>query len=146
MASPMNAVGKALFTKLTGASSLTSLLSAGTAGVFENVAQQNEDVPYVVFNAQSPSTPLYAFGNAATVKIEDIIYQVKGITEGHSTAAGGTIADKINDALNGATLTVSGYTCFQVSRLQDIDYPEVVQGGKRFNHRGALYRVRAYSP
>ena len=145
MASPMNAVGKALFTKLTGASSLTSLLSAGTAGVFENVAQQNEDVPYVVFNAQSPSTPLYAFGNAATVKIEDIIYQVKGITEGHSAAPGGTIADKINDTLNGATLTVTGYTSLQISRIQDIDYPEVVQGGKRFNHRGALYRVRVFS-
>lgn len=144
MASPMNAVGKALFTKLAGASSLTALLAAGTAGVFENVAPQNEDVPYVVFNAQSPSTPLYAFGSA-TVKLEDAIYQVKGITEGHSAAAAGTIADKINDALNGATLTITGYTSLQIGRIQDIDYPEVVQGGKRFNHRGALYRVRAFS-
>ena len=143
MATSINPIGKALFTKLTGTSALTGLLAAGTAGVFEDVVSQNENPPYVVFNAQAPSTPLYAFGSA-TVKLEDVIYQVKAVAEGHSGAAAGTIADKIDDALNGATLTITGYTSVQIVRLQNISYPEIAAGGKRFNHRGALYRVRAY--
>ena len=143
MATSINPIGKALFTKLTGASALTSLLSAGTAGVFEDIAPQNEAPLYVVFNAQAPSTPTYAFGSA-TVKFEDAIYQVKAVGEGHSAAAAGTAADKIDDALNGATLTITGYTSVQGVRLQNIAYPEIAAGGKRFNHRGALYRVRAY--
>ena len=142
MATGMNALGVAIFTKLTGASALTALLTGGTAGVFESVAPEGEDPPYVVFNVQSPSTPAYTFG-AASVKYEDAIFQVKAITEAHSAASAGTIADKIDDALNGATLTITGYTQLLCARVQNIDYPELAAGGKRFNHRGGLYRVMA---
>lgn len=141
MATGANPIAAAIFTKLTGASALTTLLNAGTAGVFETLAPQNEDPPYVVFNAQSPSTPQYAFGTA--VKWEDAIYQVQAVTEGHTAAAAGTIADKIDDALNGATLTITGYTSMYVARVQTVDYPELAAGGKRFNHRGGLYRILA---
>ena len=141
MATGANPIAAAIYTNLTGASALTTLLNAGTAGVFETLAPEGEDPPYVVYNAQSPSTPVYAFGTA--VKWEDAIYQVQAVTEGHTAAAAGTIADKIDDALNGATLTITGYTAMYVARIQTVDYPELAAGGKRFNHRGGLYRILA---
>ena len=140
MTTSMNPVAVALFNKLTGSAALTALLSAGTASVFENEAPENADLPYVVFNAQSPSVPIQSYGG---VKFENAVYQVKGITQGPSAAAAGTIADKIDVALADQALTISGYTHHYCRRMQNIDYPERGPAGIRYNHRGGLYRVIA---
>ncbi len=138
MATSMNPVEKGIYTKLTGTSGLTTLLSAGSASVFANLAPEQADVPYVVFNAQAPSAPIQTMGG---VKFEDAVYQVKGVTSGSSGTAAGTIADQIDSALADQALTVTGYTHHYCRRRQNIDYVELGPGGIRFNHRGALYRV-----
>src|SRR3990167_2911145 len=138
MATSMNPVAVGLYNKLTGTSALTSLLAAGPVGVYEDVAPANADCPYVVFNAQSPSVPVYAHSG---VKFENAIYQVRGVTNTNSAASAGTIADAIDDALADASLTVSGYTHHYLRRVQNISFPEVGPGGTQYRHRGALYRV-----
>lgn len=139
MSTGQNPIAVGIYNKLTGAAALTALLANGTASVFEHNAPEGEDPPYVVFNAQSPSVPAYTFGGVA---FENTIYQVKGITESHSAAAAGTIADKIDDALTDQALTITGYTHLYCRREQDVDYTELA-AGKRFVHRGGLYRVIA---
>ncbi len=135
----MNPVAAAIYTKLTGATALTSLLTGGTASpsVYEILAPEGNDPPYVVFNAQSPSVPRYTLTGVA---FENTVYQVKGVTVDHSAAAAGTIAQQIDAALNDQTLTVTGYTHLLCRRIADIDYPELV-AGQRYQHRGGLYRV-----
>lgn len=135
----INAVATGLFTKLTGSTALTTLLTLGTAGVFQDLAPEGAVPPYVVFNAQSPSTPQHTFG---AVAFENTVYQVQGVTQGPSKAAGGTIADKIDLALHDQAVTVTGYTLLKCRRLQDVDYTEVVSG-VRYSHRGGLYRLWA---
>ena len=133
----VNATAVGLFNTLTGATALTGLLTLGTAGVFQDLAPEGAVPPYVVFNAQSPSVPQYTY---TAVAFENTIYQVKGVTQGPSKAAGGTIAHQIDAALNDAAVTVTGYTLLKCRRLQDVDFTEVVSG-VRFSHIGGLFRV-----
>ena len=133
----MNQLEVGLFTKLTGASGLTGLLAAGTAGVYAYLAPLNEDAAYVVFSKQA-STPRYTFGGVA---VEDLLYQVRGVAVGPTMAAAGTIAKQIDLALNDQALTVSGYSHLYLRRESDIQYVETDPGGQRWNHAGALYRI-----
>ena len=140
MSLDVNAMRSGIFDKLTGASALTTLLSAGTAGVFAYLAPENEDPPYVVFSPQSPPLPQRRLGGGS-VAWEDALWLVKAVAEGHSAAEAGTSSKQIDVALDLATLTVSGYTTMSCAREQAVSYPEF-EAGKRFNHEGALYRVR----
>ena len=135
----MNALDKAIYGKLAAASGLTGLLAAGTASVFQHLAPQGADPPYVVFNKVSRA-PMRVSGGGA-VAFDAAVYQVKGITVGESAAAGGTIADQIDLALDRAALSVAGYSTLSVFRDQDVDYPEPQPGGPVAYHRGALYRI-----
>lgn len=142
MAGFMNAVDTAIYSKLTAASGLTSLLSGGTASpsVYKDLAPEGTDPPYVVFQAQSPSVPRHTMGGVA---LENALYTVKGVTLGPSAAAAGTIAAQIDTALADQALTISGHTHLLCRRAQDIDYPELAAGGQRYVHRGAIYRIIA---
>ena len=135
----MNATDVAVFTKLTGASALTTLLSGGTASVFNWVGPQNTDPPYVIFNVQSPSVPVRTLTGVA---YENLIYSVRGVTVGPTTAAAGTIATQINVALDDKALSITGFTLMYLRRVQDIDFPEIV-AGQQYHHRGATYRILA---
>lgn len=141
MSDTHNPVDVGVHSKLTGATALTSLLTGGTANpaVYQWLAPEGADPPYVVYQPQSPSTPLQTFG---TVIFENVLFAVKGVTEGHTAAAAGTIAKEIDAALHDQTLTISGYGHRLCRREQNIDYIEL-EAGKRFTHRGALYRVWA---
>ena len=135
----VNATAVGLFNKLTGATALTGLLTGGTASpsIYQDLAPEGAVPPYVVFNAQSPSVPQYTYTGVA---FENTIYQVKGVTQGPSKSAGGTIAHQIDAALDDQAVSVSGYTLLKCRRLQDVDYTEVVSG-VRFSHIGGLFRV-----
>ena len=132
----MNQLEVGLFTKLTGAGGLTALL-AGTASVYGYLAPLNENGPYVVFNKQA-GVPEYTFGGTA---VENLVYQVRGVTAGPNMGAAGSIAKQIDVALNDQALTVSGYTHLYCRREGDIAYVETDPGGQRWNHSGALYRI-----
>ena len=135
-----NAADAAIYAKLTAATALTSLTAGGTASpsIHRILAPEGSDLPYVVFNAQSPSVPVRTLSRVA---YENALFQVKGVTLSHSAALAGTIAAEIDAALDGPPLTITGYGHTRCSREQDIDYAEVAAGGQVYQHRGALYRV-----
>ena len=137
----MNAIDLALYNKLTGSTALTALTSGGTASpsVYQWLAPENQDPPYVIYNKQA-STPQHTLSGVA---FENLLYAVKGVTLGHSAAAAGTIASTIDTVLADQALTITGYTHMYLRRVSDIDYPETAAGGQRYQHRGALYRVFA---
>jgi hypothetical protein len=138
-----NDADKALYTALSGATALTSLLAGGTASpsVFHGVAPQGSTAPYVVFNSQSGSVPVKTFTANA---YENALYQVKGITSSRSARAAGTIQQQIDTAIDGPALSFGGHTHMGCERVQEVDYVENGPGGQQYYHRGAIYRLRAY--
>jgi hypothetical protein len=135
----MNALDKAIYDALAGSTALTSLLAGGTASpsVYQWLAPEGQDPPYVVYNAQSV-VPVHTLTQVA---YENAVYQVRGVTLGPSAAAAGTIAEMIDDALADRAITVAGHALMYLRRMSNVDFPEVGPGGQRYHHRGALYRV-----
>lgn len=132
----MNAIDRAIYDTLAGNSALVSALG-GTA-IYQWLAPQNADPPYVVYNKQS-GTPAHTFRGVA---YEDALYTVRAVTAGPSAAQAGTIATLIDQALADKVLTIAGHTNIFLRRVSDVDYPEDASG-VRFSHRGAMYRVLA---
>jgi len=138
-----NQTDKAIYTALAANTTLIGLLAGGTAApsVYRAVAPQNTDPPYVVFQPQSPSTPVWKIGGLAW---ENALYMCKAVTLSPSAAVAGTIATEIIGTLGGtATPTISGYSIVDWRRVQDIDYPETGPAGQVYQHRGAIFRIQA---
>lgn len=130
-----NQVKAAIYTKLAADSTLTALLS-GTAAIYHRVAPQGADAPYIVFNQQA-GTPSYTMGQRAW---DELLYQVKGVTQDSSSVVAGSIADRIDTVLTDQPLSVTGGSAFYVRRSSDVDYAEVDRG-EVYNHEGGLYRL-----
>jgi hypothetical protein len=130
----MNAVKRGIRAKLAGDTGLTTALG-GTA-IYEALAPQGTDPPYVIYNKQS-GAPKYTLGGSA---FENQTYMVKVVTEAASMASAGSIHERVNGALTDGALTLTGRTQLYLRRENDVEYVETTDG-KRFNHSGALYRV-----
>lgn len=135
-----NALDRAIRNQLIGAPALVALLFSASS-VYHFFAPQGTEFPYVVFNTQTPSTPVRTLSRVA---YENIVYQVQGVTKDPSAAGCGDIATQIDAAMSAAPLTVAGFQHMRCTRESDVDYVEVVDG-VRYNHRGALYRVQVTS-
>lgn len=138
-----NQLDRAIYTALAANPTLTGLLAGGTASpsVYRAVAPQNTDPPYVVFQTQSPSTPVWKIGGLAW---ENALYMCKAVTLSTSAAAAGTIANEITGTLGGtATPAIAGYSIVGWRRIQDIDYTELGPAGQVYQHRGAIFRIQA---
>lgn len=132
-----NVLKAALYSRLSSDATLGALLS-GTAAVYEGVAPQEADAPYVIFNPQSPGVDYQTNGGRAYT---ESVYLVKAVTEGGSSAAAGTIAARIDTLLEAAPLTLSGTASnLYLRRTAQVDYPEV-DSGKKYRHLGGLYRI-----
>lgn len=126
-------------TALRASTALTNLLAAGTASIYSTLALQGASPPYVTFSKQA-NTPYYTAGGGTAY--ENAVYLVKAITQSTSAALAGSIAVEIDRALNGATLTITGYTPMVCYRESDVSYAEIVDG-QTFQHRGAMFRIQA---
>lgn len=134
----MIAFDQAIYTALVSNAPLGALLSSGTA-VYLHLAPDSATPPFVVFGKQA-NTPAHDF---AGVAYENALYRVVGVTgPNHSPAYAGSVASAIDSALVDRSLSMSGYTLMYLRRDSDVDYAEVTEG-KRWHHRGALYRLMA---
>ena len=136
----MNQLETAIFAKLAAASNLTTLLASGTASVFHRQAPENADPPYVIFGKQS-RVPERVIGGGA-VAWEDALYLVKAVDASPSALNAGSIAARLDQTLDQASLTVTDHTHLACHRDSDVDYVENAPGGQVIQHRGALYRVQ----
>ena len=132
-----------LYTVLSSDTTLTALLSGGTASpsIFRALAPEGTDPPYVVFQSQSPSVPVRVMSGVA---FENALYTVRAVVESKSAASAGTIAARVDTLLDGPVLSFgANYTHVGVYRVQSVDYTEQVPGGQLLQHRGATYRLMA---
>lgn len=136
MAHPHLPIATALYGKLTSGTAITDLLSSGTA-VFEDIAPENVDEPFIVFNEVTTTVDWTLEG----VGIENTLWQIRAVTRGPSSAEAGTIVAEIDNALNDQALTVVGYTQLNTMRTTSVHRVEVIDG-ERFSHSGHLYSIK----
>jgi hypothetical protein len=125
----------AIYTKLSG-TALTSLLSGGTASpsVFFGQAPDNFTLPYVVF-----LYPVEADENLIPHRMKNIVIRAYGVAA--APAQAGTIDAAIDTLLNGATLTVSGWTNIWLHRENGYQVISTSESGIRYYTSGADYRA-----
>ncbi len=133
----MNAISAAIYGKLKGGTALTTLLAGGTAGIFEDHASEDADLPYVIFNHQSGE---WSETMGERTRFASIVYQVKAVSGSAWPKEANTIDVQIDALLHGGTITVTGYGLMRMVRESDIRYSEV-DGNQTFQHVGAFYRL-----
>lgn len=129
-----NALNAAVYTKLTAATALTSLL-AGTTSVYYLQAPDGAALPYVVFNQQG--------GGPENINPSDMrraTYWVRGYAD--TPALAGSIDAQLSTAIHGGSLAVSGYTNFWTRRIQDISIVENLPNGESVYTGGGMYDIR----
>lgn len=131
----MNLAETAIYSALTGATSLTSLLATAT-GVYHSQAPRGAAFPYVVLQLQGGGDQ-----NVSPHRRKELLYTVKAVTA-TSMQDAGLIDNAVDALLHGATLTVTGWTNISTMREGDIAYVETTDEGLNYYHSGGTYRVR----
>lgn len=131
---------RALYGKLAGDTTLTSLLGTPAAGysqgIYYEVAPQTAVFPYVIFNKQA-GTPRYAY---ASLAMDNDIWLIKGVDRATSADSVDNIAARLDALLTDGTISISGKTQLYLRRESDVDYSETVDG-VAYRHAGATFRL-----
>lgn len=132
----MNALNSALYTKLN-VSSLTTLLATTNtpSSIYHEQATNEASYPFVVFNKMSDTNP-----NDTSHQVYDTIYQVRGFTK-TSPAAADAIALAIDNLLNNATLTITGFAVLRLKRIQGLEFVENQPSTDKVYSAGSLFRL-----
>ena len=130
------AIRQALYQRLN-VSSVTMMLSSGSASLVHGQGPDSASYPLCVFNKQSGRPDLRGFGGNDA---RNQLWLVKGVVRATSASVAEDIDKAVNDRLHNATLTITGGTTLYLAREGDINYPEVI-GDQTYWHVGALYRT-----
>jgi len=130
----VNVLEAAIKTKLTGTSSVTSLL-ATAASVFNVQIPDGYAFPVIVFNWQGGGDL-----NDTPTRAKEPLYQIKAISS-VSMYQAGQIDDALDAVLHNVALTVSGWTNYWIARESDVRYGELTPAGHYFYHSGGIYRI-----
>lgn len=125
--------GNGIYTALAANSTLITALG-GTA-IYENIAPQGTNLPYVIFGWAGGGDE-----NLTPSEMVNELWDVKAVASTLATAK--TIAALIHSTLHGATLTVSGWTNFLTRGEGAIRFAEMDGSGNQVRHLGKTYRVR----
>jgi len=115
-----------------------AVTNEATGGVFNGIAPQGTEPPFVVFQAMSKVDDYFAFtgrGGAA-------IYMVKAIDRSIWPKGAGDIDTQIDGVMQDASLSITGHALLMCRRESDI-YLAEDQAGVVFQHVGGLYRIIA---
>lgn len=141
----MSAIRDAIVLTLQGDPDLTDLVT----GIYPNQRPEKPtetDFPFIVVMAQRAPMPERVFRgggtNASTIAFERATYQVKVCDLSTAPDAADDIATAIRTALDGATLTIDGYTSLNCEWKGDLDMSEVYDG-QIHQYRGGFYEVWA---
>lgn len=117
---------------------VASLLTLATGGVYNSVAPQETEPPYVVFQAMSEVDDDYSFSGRG----EDAVYMAKAISRSPWPKEANTINTQINALLQDATLSITGYAQLLCRRTEAVFMDEDL-GGDTYTHIGGMYRITA---
>ena len=117
---------------------VASVTNEATGGVFNGVAPQGTEPPFVVFQAMSKVDDYYAY----TERGGSAIYMVKAIDRSIWPKTAGDIDTQIDSVMQDASLSITGHTLISCRREEDIYLVEDT-GGVTYQHVGGLYRILA---
>ena len=117
---------------------VASVTNEATGGVFNGVAPQGTEPPFVVFQAMSKVDDYYAY----TERGGSAIYMVKAIDRSIWPKTAGDIDTQIDSVMQDASLSITGHTLISCRRKEDIYLVEDT-GGVTYQHVGGLYRILA---
>lgn len=138
------ATRRAIYGKLSGDTTLTSLLATPPTGVtksiYYQVAAQGAEFPYVIFQKQA-GTPSYAL---AANTFDNEVWMVKGVTKNpgpvYPSDPVETISSRLDALLTDGIISISGKVELYLRRESDLDYSEE-RSGVIYRHSGALFRL-----
>lgn len=134
----MKALDDAIYSRLTGDSTLVALLSSGTA-VYPHVAPQNAVLPYVIFAFRDPHEDSYVYTGRAYETFSYLIKGVTGPSEDHQPAM--AISERIDALITDTLPAPTGYSMMYRRRVNRVEYPEKLEAGEIFWHAGGVYRI-----
>ena len=124
----------AVYEKLT----ITAVTNEAVGGVFNQMAPEGTQTPFVVFQAMSKVDDYWSYtGRGGTA-----VYMIKVIDESRWPKAASDIDTQIDSAMQDVALSVTGYALLQCRRESDIYLVENSEG-RTFQHIGGLYRIEA---
>lgn len=115
-----------------------SVTDEATGGVFNGLAPQGTEPPFVVFQAMSKVDDYFAYtGRGGTA-----VYMIKVIDRSVWPKTAGDIDTQIDSVMQDASLSITGHTLLMCRRESDI-YLVEDQQGVVYQHVGGLYRIIA---
>lgn len=137
----MSLVRNALFAKLAATSAVTSKLAPAATdydkAIYHEQAPAGAQFPYVIFS-KAAGTKTRAMGAPEAFKRE--AWMVKAVDRGTTSKLAEEIAQAIDAALDGGSVSISGKTTADLCHAGDIDYSES-RGDQQYRHAGANYRL-----
>ena len=126
----VGALGTVQFTYRTNGTVTTT----GTLGVYDSIAPQRSNTPYIVYQLQS-SLDEYVFGGQSGESADYLVRVVSNdLDPTHQAFA---IYDQAHEVLQGKTLTVTGGYSLRCERTNRQQY----QDAGKFWHVGGVYRT-----
>jgi hypothetical protein len=131
----MNAINTALYSTLTGDSTLTALLASNTS-VYHVQAPRGATLPYIVFNMQA-GTEI----NETAHTVNDMLYQVRGFTD-VSMKNAKAIDARIYTLLHKTAVSITGYKLLKINRVTVLEFIEDEPNTQPVYSAGGIYRLR----
>ena len=124
----------AVYSVLNGA----AVTNEATGGVFNGIAPQGTEPPFVVFSAMSKTDDYFAY----TERGGQAVYMIKAIDRSPWPKSAGDIDTQIDSVMQDASLSITGHTLIECRRESDIYLVEDLDG-VTYQHVGGLYRIIA---
>ena len=115
-----------------------SVTNEATGGVFNGVAPQGTEPPFVVFSAMSKTDDYFAYSERGG----QAVYMVKAIDRSPWPKSAGDIDTQIDSVMQDASLSITGHSLISCRREEDIYLVEDL-AGVMYQHVGGLYRIIA---
>jgi hypothetical protein len=130
-----NALGAAIYGKLSGGTALCALLSGGSLSIYNVIAPYEAAYDYVIYNMQTSGEQ-----NDTAHRVKDVTLQVRAYST--QLARAGTIDAACDALLHAQPLTVTGWTTVRAVRSQDIELVEYDEADRPIFTRGGLYDLK----
>lgn len=130
------AVAQALYTKLTGATSVTGKLATATS-IYHGQAPTGAAYPFIILSkASGVKTRAFRDPNAFNREV----WLIKAVDRSTTSNLAEAIAEAVDALLDGGTITVSGKKVADLHHVSDVDYLEP-SGDQTYRHHGANYAL-----
>ena len=117
---------------------VAAVTNEATGGVFNGIAPQGTEPPFVVFSAMSTTDDYFAY----TERGGQAVYMIKAIDRSPWPKSAGDIDTQIDSVMQDASLSITGHTLIECRRESDIYLVEDLDG-VTYQHVGGLYRIIA---